>query len=164
MAVDSHPTQPTPRIMFVPLTAHARLRLFRDSRLIATALMLAVFPAMAVGSHESWAVTAALVMFTAFPVVIALDVRRIALLDRAVKLSLLCMFAVLAGAVFKGMAGTAAALVFAVAVLESMLVTSARMRRRISLAGSAGSLILKQVLSSHRSSRRVPCLQQRWLC
>jgi two-component system, cell cycle sensor histidine kinase DivJ len=125
------------RALLLPLSAHARLRLFRDSRLVATALILALFPALAIGSSEPWTVTAALVLFAAMPVVIALEVRRVAMLDRAVIMSLLCMVAILAGGVLKGMDATAAALLIAVAVMEAIVVSSPRSRRKISALGIA---------------------------
>jgi two-component system, cell cycle sensor histidine kinase DivJ len=137
MALTSHTSQKHTLAKLLPLSAHARLRLFRDSRLVATALILALFPALAIGSSEPWGVTAALVLFVTMPVVISLEVRRVAMLDRAVVMSLLCMVAVLSGGVLKGMDGTAAALLLAVAVVEAIVVSSPRRRRKISIFGIA---------------------------
>jgi two-component system, cell cycle sensor histidine kinase DivJ len=144
------------RALLLPLSAHARLRLFRDSRLVATALILALFPALALGSSEPWAVTAALVLFAAMPVVIALEVRRVAKLDRAVFMSLMCMVATLAGGVLKGMPGTAAALLLAVAVMEAIIVSSARNRRKISIFGVISCFVLMALEMVHAPEAAVP--------
>jgi two-component system, cell cycle sensor histidine kinase DivJ len=113
------------------MTALARMRLFRESRLVSAAVMLSAFPVMAAASGESPALIASLLLLGVLPAVAALDMNRPARIDRAVLLSLVIIAVVLAGGVLRGFPGIPALLVMAVAGVEAFIVGSRRLRRSL---------------------------------
>ncbi|MGL4635257.1 MAG: ATP-binding protein [Beijerinckiaceae bacterium] len=110
------------------LSGHARLRLHRNARLVAAALVLAAFPAMALVSEAPLAVIASLMLFGILPAAVAVDVRRPAKLDRAVILNLVIIGAVLTGGVIRGLPVVSATSLLALMTIEAMLVVGRRQR------------------------------------
>jgi two-component system, cell cycle sensor histidine kinase DivJ len=106
-----------------------RLRLFRDCRLAAAAVMLAVFPAIALAASEPMAVLAAMLLFGILPAAIALDVRRSGNLDRAVLMALAATGAVLLGGVLRGLPAASAMALLSVGCIEAFVVGGKAIRK-----------------------------------
>jgi two-component system, cell cycle sensor histidine kinase DivJ len=120
------------------LPAAARLRLFREGRLCAAALVICLFPLLAFTSREPVAVTASLLLFALLPAVIAIDVRRPARLGRATMLSMIIMAAVLTGGVLRGLPPAAALMLICLAALEAFLASRHAGRMMTMAAALAG--------------------------
>ncbi len=127
------------------LSGHARIRLHRNARLVAAAMMLAAFPAMALVASDPLAVVASLVLFGVLPAAVAVDVRRPARLDRAVILNVIIMVAVLTGGVLRGLPFVSAISLLALVAIEAMLVVSHRQRLAITGIAATGMLVFVTV-------------------
>ncbi len=112
------------------LTPPARLRLFRSCRLVSAAVILAVFPPMAMTSGEPFAAIAALFLFGALPAAIAMDLRRPGALDRAILMSLLASSMILLGGVLRGIPAISATALLWICVIEAFVVGSRSIRSR----------------------------------
>ncbi len=129
------------------MTAQTRMRLFRNSRLAVAAIMLGAFPLMSVISSETPAVIVALLLLGVLPAVTALDMRRAALLDRAVLISLVITGAVLTAGVLRGLSGIAALTVIGLAIVEAFIVGRRSIRKPfISIALVACAMISMAML------------------
>jgi two-component system, cell cycle sensor histidine kinase DivJ len=115
------------------MAAAARLRLFGEGRLVAAALMLAMFPFM-LAAHESPAVVASLVLATFLPAVVAMDCRRPGALDRAAMLGLVIAGATLSAGTLKGLPVAASLSLMAVFAIEAHMVVRRASRGRAALA------------------------------
>jgi two-component system, cell cycle sensor histidine kinase DivJ len=120
------------------LPAGDRLRLFKEARIAAAAVILCLFPALALASGEAPAVIASLLLAGLLPAVVALDVRRPARLDRAAALYVVITAAVLTGGVLRGLPAAAAALLVCLAAIESFAISRQRGRMLSALAALAG--------------------------
>jgi two-component system, cell cycle sensor histidine kinase DivJ len=112
------------------LTPIARLRLFRSCRFVSAAVILAVFPPMAMTSGEPFAAIAALFLFGALPAAIAMDLRRPGALDRAILMSLLASSMILLGGVLRGIPAISATALLWICVIEAFVVGSRSIRSR----------------------------------
>jgi two-component system, cell cycle sensor histidine kinase DivJ len=112
------------------LTPMARLRLFRSCRLVSAAVILAVFPPMAMTSGEPFAAIAALFLFGSLPAAIAMDLRRPGALDRAILMSLLASSMILLGGVLRGIPPISATALMWICVIEAFVVGSRSIRVR----------------------------------
>jgi two-component system, cell cycle sensor histidine kinase DivJ len=108
----------------------ARLRLFRSCRLVGAAVILAVFPPMAMTSGEPFAAIAALFLFGMLPAAIAIDLRRPGALDRAILMSLLASSMILLGGVLRGIPVVSATALLWICVIEAFVVGSRSIRSR----------------------------------
>jgi cell cycle sensor histidine kinase DivJ len=121
------------------MPAAARLRLFRESRIVSGAVMLGLFPLLAFASHESAAVIGALVLAALLPAVVAIECRRPALIDRAAAFHVLITAAVATGASMRGLPAVAALLLLTLAAIEALIVARGSGRLRSLAAFAAGT-------------------------
>jgi two-component system, cell cycle sensor histidine kinase DivJ len=112
------------------LSPPARLRLFRSCRLVSAAVILAIFPPMALTSGEPFAAITALFLFGALPAAIAMDMRRPGALDRAILMSLLASSMILLGGAMRGIPVISATALLWICVIEAFVVGSRSIRRR----------------------------------
>ncbi len=113
------------------LTPDESLRLFRECRLVSAAVILAVFPAIALASGGSMAVLAALLLFGILPAAIALDVRDTQGLPRAIVLSLMVAALVLLGGMLRGLPPVPAMAMLSVLAIEATLLSGPKLRLQI---------------------------------
>jgi two-component system, cell cycle sensor histidine kinase DivJ len=125
------------------LTPMARLRLFRSCRLVGAAVILAVFPPMAMISGEPFVAIAALFLFGALPAAIAMELRRPGALDRAILMSLLASSMILMGGVLRGIPVVSATALLWICVIEAFVVGSRSIRSRaLGILAIASALML----------------------